>query len=77
MKDETLSLQPAKRIVLEFVNDKQNVQNKQITFKKVCGKGELPFDEMIFLSIEAKNKNGWSSELELCPIKLYLKYLQP
>jgi hypothetical protein len=32
---------------------------------------------MIFLSIEAKNKNGWSSELELCPIKLYLKYLEP
>jgi len=53
------------------------VQIKALTFKKVYGKGELPFDEMIYLSIEAKNKNGWSSELELCPIKLYLKYVEP
>lgn len=29
---------------------------------------------MIYLSIEAYNKNGWSSDLELCPIKLCVKY---
>ena len=28
---------------------------------------------MIYLSIEALNCNGWSSELELSPIKIYLK----
>lgn len=29
---------------------------------------------MNYISIEAKNKFGWSSEYELCPIKLYASY---
>ncbi|CAD8176556.1 unnamed protein product [Paramecium pentaurelia] len=77
--DQSLSLQPAKRIVIEFGNNKEQVQQQKLTFTRnhPLNKGELPFNEMIYLSIEAQNKNGWSSELELFPIKLYVKYQEP
>lgn len=32
---------------------------------------------MIYLSVEAFNCNGWSSDLELSPVKIFLKSFQP
>ncbi|CAD8059182.1 unnamed protein product [Paramecium sonneborni] len=77
MNDTSLSLQPNKRILLEFNNNKENVQRQNLLFKNnPKNQGELAFNEMIYLSIEAMNCNGWSSELELYPIKIYLKSFQ-
>ncbi|CAD8157152.1 unnamed protein product [Paramecium octaurelia] len=77
--DQSLSLQPAKRIVLEFPNNKEQVQQQTLTFTRnhPLTQGQLPFNEMVYLSIEAQNKNGWSSDLEVYPIKLYVKYYEP
>ncbi|CAK86444.1 unnamed protein product (macronuclear) [Paramecium tetraurelia] len=77
--DQSLSLQPAKRVVLEFQNNKEQVQQQTLTFTRnhPLTKGELPFNEMVYLSVEAQNKYGWSSDHELCPIKLYVKYSEP
>ncbi|CAD8094319.1 unnamed protein product [Paramecium sonneborni] len=77
--DKSLSLQPAKRVVIEFENNKEQVQIQRLSFTQnnPLNVGQLPFNEMIYLSIEAQNINGWSSEQELIPIKLYVKYQQP
>ncbi|CAD8097865.1 unnamed protein product [Paramecium sonneborni] len=77
--DQSLSLQPAKRTVMEFKNNKDFVQIQKLSFtlNNPLNVGQLPFNEMIYLSVEAQNSNGWSSEYELCPIKLYVKYQEP
>ncbi|CAD8144188.1 unnamed protein product [Paramecium pentaurelia] len=78
MNDTSLSLQPSKKVILEFDNNKENVQRKSLVFKNnPKNQGELGFNEMIYLSVEAFNCNGWSSDLELSPVKIFLKSFQP
>ncbi|CAK58598.1 unnamed protein product (macronuclear) [Paramecium tetraurelia] len=77
MNDTSLSLQPSKRVILEFDNNNEKVQRKSLVFKNnPNGKGELAFNDMIYLSVEALNCNGWSSDLELSPVKIFLKSFQ-